>query len=519
MLIELAEQIQAYYVRVGEERPASEVALLHIEHMYYKHDDVALAVQKAHCFKKAYGRYGDMHPACQGKTLNSVTPSSPEYGPDKYHPAMWSGTPRVTPPPYNSSTKLEELCNFVFSHGSERSKTRALLCAVFHNSLHDRYHEARDMFLISHVQETIDKTDTGTQILYNRALVSMGLSAFRLGLIKKAHDCLLGVCAGRTKELLAQGQSKSMDPDQERLERRRQVPYHMHINPDLLECCHLTSAMLLELPVMTRGVSSQIISRHFRIKFMTYSTQIFTGPPENTRDCVLSAAKSLSQSDWSRASELLLGLEVWNLLSDAGSEKVKSMLSIKLKEEALRIYLFTQGVHYESISLQHLVELFQMNPSDVRRITSKMINLKEISGAWELAPVETLVLYRINPTPTQLLSAQVSEKVSHLVESNERLLDPLFCVYGYKDEWQGRDKNKQWPSEGGRKLYDRFRGHTSGRGYGPSSGKGRGSNRGGDRQGAGRGSWTSGKGGRGDGGRGGRGIDDHKRMVQEWKTM
>ena len=31
------------------------------------------------------------------------------------------------------------------------------------------------------------------------------------------------------------------------------MPYHMHINPDLLDCVHLTSAMLLELPALARG--------------------------------------------------------------------------------------------------------------------------------------------------------------------------------------------------------------------------------------------------------------------------
>jgi translation initiation factor 3 subunit C len=495
--VELAEQIEEYYLRVDDNSAAATVALMQVEHMYYKHDSVSRAVSASHTFKKQWGSHSLLHPACKGSQ-----PATPDSNWEKSHPAAFLGSPAAGIDALAASTvddRLEELIAFIFKEGDERAKTRALLCAVFYHSLHDRFYKARDMFLISHIQDSIDRADTKTQILHNRASVTMGLAAFRAGLIHKAHECLQNICTPRVKEMLAQGQSRAWydkDPEREKMEKRRQMPYHMHINPDLLECCHLTSAMLLELPVMARPSSNYYsISKSFRKYLANYNRQVFTGPPESTREHVMAAAKSLVEGNWRKACDYILNLGVWDLIPAGGGAAVKTMLRTKIKEESLRIYLLTHGAHYASLSVSHLSLTFEMEISEVRRIVSAMLANKTINGAWDLS-ADVLVMYQVDPTHLQTMAVLVADKVGVLSESNERLIAPLSGGNYGKEEWL-ENRKQQWNNENRRG----WRSSNNGGRYPARPGQQRSSGRGGDRR-------QGGGGGRGQGGGGGRGYGD-----------
>lgn len=57
----------------------------------------------------------------------------------------------------------------------------------------------------THMSQVISMQPIDNQILYNRALVQVGLAAFRLGKIKESHEILADVCQNsKHKELLAQ---------------------------------------------------------------------------------------------------------------------------------------------------------------------------------------------------------------------------------------------------------------------------------------------------------------------------
>ena len=111
--------------------------------------------------------------------------------------------------------------------GIERIRVNAMLCQIYHYALIDQWETARDLMLMSHLQEHIMDADVLTQIQYNRTMVQLGLSAFRASKIYE-HTPHCDIWQNnRARELLAQGVRTyyNQDKSQEEIvnEKRRQT--------------------------------------------------------------------------------------------------------------------------------------------------------------------------------------------------------------------------------------------------------------------------------------------------------
>jgi len=304
-----------------------------------------------------------------------------------------------------------------------------MLWHIYHHALYNDFHTARDMLLMSHLQENIHAADVPTQILYNRAIVQLGLCAFRSGLIKESQSILLEIFSTqRVKELLAQGtyhnRQSILTPEQEKAEKLRQMPFHMHINTELLEGAFLVSSMLVEIPTVA-GIDSEemkrkAISKPFRRLLDFAERQTFSGPPETTRDHIMQASKALQDGNWKRCRDLILNIQIWGLMPE--EKRVKEMLSRRIQEEGLRTYLHTFAAQYTTLSLALLSRTFDLPLRVVRSLVSRMIWNDELSASLDQSS-EVIVFHRVQPSRVQQLALSLADRINQLVEHNEKALD------------------------------------------------------------------------------------------------
>ncbi|XP_025829104.1 eukaryotic translation initiation factor 3 subunit C [Agrilus planipennis] len=352
-----------------------------------------------------------------------------------------------------SVDEMDKLCKYIYAKdATDRLRTRAILSHIYHHALHDNWFQARDLVLMSHLQENIQHSDPSTQILYNRMMAHLGLCAFRHANIKDAHNCLVDLMmTGKPKELLAQGllpqRQNERSKEQEKIEKQRQMPFHMHINLELLECVYLVSAMLIEIPYMAAhefDARRRMISKTFYQQLRSSERQSLVGPPESMREHVVAAAKAMRNGHWAACNNYIINekmnAKVWDLFYQA--DAVRSMLTRLIKEETLRTYLFTYSHVYDSISMTTLAEMFELSKAVVHSTISKMIINEELMASLD-DPSQTVVMHRSEPSRLQSLALQLADKVNNFVDSNERILETKQGNFFLRSANQGVFRNER----------------------------------------------------------------------------
>lgn len=324
---------------------------------------------------------------------------------------------------------MSRLTEYVYASGDQRSKVRTILYDTFHKAVCGKCNTAKDQILMSHLQESINNMDVDTQILFNRCMAQIGLNAFQQGDFSTSKSCLSELLAsGKVRELIAQGTSAGKHTiernyEQEKLERRRQFPFHVHINVDLLESMFLVSSMLTETHGMfVKNRQTRTGNRTYLRLMEGFEKQTFNGPPEGLRDAVMCAAKHLIEGDWTTASQYITNMECWKLLpgSDDQRTSVLDLIVSELRREALRTYIFQRSSNYKTLCLQTLSSMFSLTEASVQAILNRLLSVG-ISGSCD-PPTSSFSVHFTEASTLQSAVTSFSEDLTVFLDANERSL-------------------------------------------------------------------------------------------------
>eukprot|EP00826_Nyctotherus_ovalis_P066866 TRINITY_DN9935_c0_g1_i12.p1 TRINITY_DN9935_c0_g1~~TRINITY_DN9935_c0_g1_i12.p1 ORF type:complete len:433 (-),score=144.65 TRINITY_DN9935_c0_g1_i12:487-1785(-) len=332
-LLELAEEVMDYYKSLNNTQVQVRLALILLDRLHYKHDSLLKLMRD-----------------------KSSSTTRKEY----YFEQDMKG-------------KIEALAKLVYAHGNTTQKIRATLYQVFRYALHGHYHKARNLFVRVSQQQL---HNVKLQIYYNRALAQLGLAAFQCGYTESVVKCLSNMMATlRLREILAQGVLVRKDKSTEQDEVKKLLPYHMHMNLDLVEACYLISAMLIEVPTVAKqrhALADNLSMRYFRKVMQDFERRnVLAIPHDTVKDNVAKAAQRLQDGDWQESFELLKNMSVWKVYRNSKDE-VLSRLEEKVKEAGLLAYVHTSLPYYNSYSIRTLSQVFGLNEDCVSKVLARV---------------------------------------------------------------------------------------------------------------------------------------------------
>lgn len=338
--------------------------------------------------------------------------------------------------PYPGNADQEYVTNLVqsLSESLRQNKSgglrkRATLYQVYFTAFTNEFHAAKDMLINSKIQAHINNSDPSLQILFNRVVVQLGLAAFKLCLIEDCHQILNELLSSsHLREILGQQtlQRITANVGTSSADEREQLclPYHQHVNLDLIDLVFMTCSLLIEVPQMTAFYSGIKVKRvpysqkSIRRALEHYDKSSFQGPPESLRDHVLHAAKSMQKGNWQKSIEFLRSVPTWSLLPNAGY--VLDNLTEKVQIESLKTYFFTYKRFYSNISIQQFSKLFNLPEEKVLEVLESVMSEYAINA--KLNEQKTFVTVEKGEEITKL--EEVALKLNKEVKIAKERLNP-----------------------------------------------------------------------------------------------
>lgn len=356
---------------------------------------------------------------------------------------------------------IDNLCSHLYQHASGIQSSiyrkRAALMQSFYYSISNQFFRARDILHLTHVQTTIHTSEPGVQVLFNRAIVQLGLAAFRSGLSEEAQIILNEiVTSANTRDLLGQSKiyfsnSQTPAPEVGPNEKGKYVPFHMHVNIELIDSVYYIASLFVEVPLMAlqsyqsstpgainvanseaqQAQNKKTVSRSFK-RILDYTErQYFQGPAEETRDHVFEAYNKLVKFNWKSASKILADLKVWGMMpgvsitnaeGNSGIELLNEMLTVQCKNVALKTWAYVNAGIVKNYSVRKLATRFDIDENKVCSSLGGLIHREEIRGSLKFNEdgSKSIVFNKKEDGMCEIVR-DLTDCVNSILERNEKL--------------------------------------------------------------------------------------------------
>lgn len=360
---------------------------------------------------------------------------------------------------------MDDLCSHLYNYASSSSSSiyrkRAALMQAYYYATSGQFFPARDILHLTHVQATIHTSGPGVQVLFNRAIVQLGLAAFRAGLIEEAQTILNEVVTSQhTRDLLGQGRiyfsnanSNTNSAENNSSEKGKYVPFHMHVNIELVDSVYYISSLLVEIPLMalqsyqgsTPGAINYVnneaqlqaqnikknASRSFK-RILDYTErQYFQGPVEETRDTVFETYHELVKFNWKSAYKILSELRVWGMMpgisavnsdGQTGTDLLNNMLLETCKIQALKTWVYVNAGIVKNYSVRKLAKRFECEEDTVCNTIGGLIYREEVRGYLKFNERgEQVVIFAKKEDEMSQIVRGLTDRVGSILERNEKL--------------------------------------------------------------------------------------------------
>ncbi|KAL6928727.1 hypothetical protein ACO0SA_002056 [Hanseniaspora valbyensis] len=307
-----------------------------------------------------------------------------------------------------SNAELIDNLVAVFKTDEEAKKLnfneKAHLFKIYYYALNDEYTTAVAL-LENFAQEgfainEINKYDSSIQILFNRVIVQLGFSSFKNCLFNDSQSILRPVSLPQQlKEFMGQksvskyndfndksGSNSMQFADGVKLEDVH-LPFHKHINLDLIDTVFLTCSLINDVPKIAALNSRCVVSepipntpKTIKKKLDTYEKAGFHAPAESQKDFILHAAIAMQKGDWKKAMDYVSKTAVWNLFTE--TKQQVDLVEI-FKTQTLKTYIFNIKKFYSKLSIAKLDAIFELGSEKIKEILKETFETHEVEASIE----------------------------------------------------------------------------------------------------------------------------------------